>query len=112
MQPLRRIFQVVVVFTVLACLPTLGSAQQTYEVSIRDFKFDPPVVHIRVGDAVRWTNNEKRTSHSVFFTGVTSLESDRLFPGESWQRVFDKPGTYSYTCGPHPEMTGKIVVTE
>jgi plastocyanin len=48
----------------------------------------------------------------VFFTGAESLESDRLFPGESWQRVFDKPGTYPYTCGPHPEMTGKVVVTE
>ncbi len=112
MQPLRRILHAGVVFSVLACLPLQGSAQQTYEVSIRDYKFEPSMVQIKVGDAVRWTNNEKRTSHSVFFTGAASLESDRLFPGESWQRVFDKPGTYSYSCGPHPEMAGKIVVTE
>lgn len=112
MQPLRRLFQASVVFSVLTCLPLQGSAQQTYEVSIRDYKFDPPMVQIKVGDTVRWTNNEKRTSHSVFFKGTAGTESDRLFPGESWLRVFDKAGTYPYICGPHPEMAGKIVVTE
>lgn len=112
MQPLRRILSAAVVFSSLACWSPPGTAQQVHEISIRDYKFEPATIQIKVGDAVRWTNNEKRTSHSVFFTGAASLESDRLFPGESWQRVFDKPGTYSYTCGPHPEMTGKIVVTE
>jgi plastocyanin len=112
MQPRRRILTAAVVLSSLACWSPPGAAQQVHEVSIRDYKFEPAVVQIKVGDTVRWTNNEKRTSHSVFFTGAESLESDRLFPGESWQRVFDKPGTYPYTCGPHPEMTGKIVVTE
>lgn len=90
----------------------MGWAQQTHEVAIRDYKFEPATLHIKVGDTVRWVNNEKRTSHSVLFLGTVGLESDRLFPGESWQRVFDKPGTYPYSCGPHPEMRGTVVVTD
>ncbi len=39
-------------------------------------------------------------------------KSDRMFPGESWQRTFDKLGTYPYTCGPHPEMTGVVEVSK
>lgn len=91
---------------------TPPASAQTVDVLIRDYKFEPFAVEIKVGQAVKWTNGEKRTSHSIFFQGPSGFESDRLFPGESWERVFDKPGTYLYTCGPHPEMTGKVIVTE
>jgi plastocyanin len=87
-------------------------AQQTVEVSIAGYKYDPAEVSIKVGDQVRWTNHEKRTSHSIVFPAEGGLESERLFPDESWQRRFDKPGTYHYQCGPHPEMKGLIVVAE
>ena len=85
---------------------------QTGEVGIREYKYEPAELKIRAGTTVKWTNNEKRVSHSVLFTGPGGFESERFFPGESWQRTFDKPGLYSYTCGPHPEMKGKIEVTE
>lgn len=81
-------------------------------VSILDYKFDPPRVQIRVGDTVKWTNREKRTTHSVLFTGPGGFESERFFPDESWQRTFDKPGSYPYGCGPHPEMKGHVEVLE
>lgn len=112
MQPLRRNLAAAVVFSLLAWWCQTGAAQQVHDVSIRDYQFAPSVVHAKAGDTVRWTNNERRASHSVFFTGAVSQESDRIFPGESWQRLFDKPGTYSYTCGPHPEMSGTVIVTE
>lgn len=36
---------------------------------------------------------------------------DRMkFVGESWSRRFDRPGSYPYTCGPHPEMKGLVEV--
>jgi plastocyanin len=69
-------------------------------------------VTIKAGDSVRWTNHEKRTSHSVVFPAEGGLESDRLFPDESYQRRFDKVGRHEYHCGPHPEMTGVVVVSE
>jgi plastocyanin len=97
--------------TFLAVLSLQAQAQQA-EVGIRDYKFAPAELKVKAGTTVKWTNNEKRASHSVLFTGPDGYESERLFPGESWQRTFDKPGVYAYTCGPHPEMKGRIEVTE
>lgn len=101
---------------VLAGLAFFGlpvpSLAQSVDVGIKDYKYDPPEVKVKVGTAVKWINHEKRTSHSILFTGPGGFESERIFPGESWLRVFDKPGTYPYTCGPHPEMRGRIEVTE
>lgn len=96
----------------LALVSSALSAQQTVEVTIAEYRFSPAEVRIRAGDAVSWINREKRTSHSVLFPAENGLESERLFPGERWQRVFPKPGSYPYTCGPHPEMKGRVDVSE
>lgn len=87
-------------------------AGQTVEVSIADYRFQPAEVRIKSGDTVRWINREKRTSHSVLFPGETSLESERLFPDESWERTFPTAGSFPYHCGPHPEMTGTVIVAD
>lgn len=88
------------------------AAERIVEVAISSYAYHPAEVTIEAGTTVRWTNHEKRASHSILFTGEAGFESERLFPGESWQRRFEKPGTYLYTCGPHPEMRGRIEVTE
>lgn len=96
----------------LAFLSPAAVAQATVEVSIADYRFTPAVVSIKAGDTVRWTNNERRTSHSVLFVDENGLESERLFPGEHWQRRFDQAGRYAYQCGPHPEMKGEVLVSD
>lgn len=102
---------------ILAMLPlflgaALACAQGTAEVSIQDYKFDPPRLRVKPGTTVKWTNNEKRANHSVLFLGPQGFESERMFPGESYQRSFDKPGRYPYSCGPHPEMNGIVEVAD
>lgn len=79
-------------------------------VSIEQQRFEPASLSIQAGTTVRWVNNEKRTSHSILFKGEGGLESERLLPGDSWQRRFEHPGRYPYTCGPHPEMNGVVEV--
>ncbi len=96
----------------LALLSFSALADSVAEVRIEGYKFLPPAVTIKAGDSVRWINHEKRTSHSVVFPAEGGLESERLFPDESYQRRFDKAGRYEYHCGPHPEMTGVVVVGE
>jgi plastocyanin len=94
-------------------LAAAGSARAgTVEVQIKGNLFVPETLTIQAGTTVKWTNTERRTSHSVLFPQEGSLESERMFPGESWERRFDKPGRYPYTCGPHPEMKGLVIVTE
>lgn len=87
-------------------------AASVIEVGIQNHQFAPAEIEIKVGGTVKWINKEKRTSHSVLFSGEGSRESERLFPGESWERAFEKPGIYPYICGPHPEMKGVIKVIE
>ena len=88
------------------------AANGKVEVKAADSTFTPDRVEVKVGTTVRWTNADKRTSHSVIWLGPGGVESERFFPGESYERRFDKPGSYPYSCGPHPEMKGVIVVTE
>ncbi len=106
-----------IVSGILATLTLIAAGSGTavaaeHLVEIRNSKFQPQVLQIKVGDTVRWINKEKRTSHSVLFSGNPSLESERLFPDESWSRRFDKAEAFSYSCGPHPEMLGIIEVTD
>ncbi len=96
----------------LALFSFVAQADQLVDVRIEGYTYQPAEVTIRVGDSVRWTNHEKRTSHSVLFPREGGLESERMFPQESWQRRFEKPGRYDYHCGPHPEMKGVVVVSE
>lgn len=95
---------------VLVCASSVALAQPVVEVAIEKYQFLPAEITVKAGTTVRWTNNEKRASHSVLFAGEGGLESERMLPGDSWQRTFDKPGSYPYTCGPHPEMKGLIRV--
>jgi len=98
---------------ILICLATTASAGtdgNVVDVSIKDFKFNPQTVTVKVGTTVRWLNEEKRQYHSVWFEEAGDPEADYFFPEESTERTFDKPGTYHYRCGPHEEMTGVIIV--
>ncbi|GAO37150.1 hypothetical protein SCT_2568 [Sulfuricella sp. T08] len=93
-------------------LASVANAGEVVEVSIEKMQFEPQLVKIKPGITVKWVNNERRNNHSVFFEKEGYPESERFFPGESWQRTFDKPGVYPYRCGPHPEMTGVVEVAE
>lgn len=97
---------------VIALVSTLAGAGEVVEVSIEKMQFSPQQVKIKSGDTVKWVNNEKRNNHSIFFEKEGLPESERFFPGESWQHSFEKPGVYPYHCGPHPEMTGVVEVVE
>lgn len=94
----------------LALVSAAAFAQKPVEVTIRDYRFSPQEIRIKAGESVKWINAEKRTSHSVLFPAENGLESERLFPDESWQRAFKLPGVYKYRCGPHEEMTGTVIV--
>lgn len=89
---------------------TSQAADAVIVVRIHGHRFDPPVVTVPRGATVRWVNEERRTSHSVRFAAEGGLESERLMPGEQWERRFERPGRHPYDCGPHPEMTGVVEV--
>jgi len=100
--------------------PTQGSTPSTTdnqvatdEVEIEDMAFQPASITVKKGTTVTWTNRDD-VRHDV----VPDQESDAfagsqlLARDESYSFTFDTPGTYTYHCSPHPQMTGTVVVTD
>lgn len=106
---MKRAIAMPAVFALSLLAAAAVRAGETVEIGIDQMKFIPEKLTVKVGTTVKWVNRERRNNHSVLFPSET-LESERFFPGESWSRTFDKPGSYTYTCGPHPEMKGLVEV--
>ena len=99
----------------LACFSVGALAGEDAEllIVIKGYKFIPQEITIKQGQTLRWENREKRQYHSVWFQALDEAEpEDYLFPEDSYERSFDKPGIYPYRCGPHPEMIGTVTVAE
>lgn len=82
--------------------------QRVVEIEIRGFQFDPGVVHVRPGTVVRWINRDP-VGHSTRLEGG-AWASELLGPGDIYERKFEEPGEYDYSCVPHPYMKGRVVV--
>lgn len=78
------------------------------EVSITDFTFTPANLTVGKGTTVVWTNMDP-VDHTV--TSDT-FSSNALESGDSFDYTFNETGEYSYSCSFHPQMTGKIIVTD
>ena len=78
------------------------------EIAISDFAFSGDQ-EVPVGGRVVVTNTDA-ASHT--WTAVDgSFDSGTLAEGDSFEFVFDEPGTFEYLCSIHPTMTGSTTVT-
>jgi len=77
-------------------------------VEIANFAFSPDSVEVAAGSTVTWTNNDS-TAHTVT-ADDGSFDSGNLDSGATFSQKFDTPGTYTYHCAIHPNMTGTITV--
>jgi len=89
-----------------------ASAADLANVSIKKFEFIPKEITVKKGTKIRWTNNEKRQYHSVWFEERGDPEPDYFFPEEIYELEFNEVGTFPYRCGPHPKMLGTVIVTD
>jgi plastocyanin len=85
---------------------TTGQAAVT--VDMRGIQFVPATVRVRAGSAVLWKNSDQ-LAHTVTAQDG-SWTSPLIEPGQTYQRVFEKPGTYAITCTPHPFMKSTVEV--
>jgi amicyanin len=77
-------------------------------VKIENFTFDPPVLKVKAGTAVTWTN-EDDIPHTVA-SADRAFKSTALDSGDNYTFTFTAPGSYEYFCSLHPHMTAKIIV--
>jgi plastocyanin len=77
-------------------------------VSIDNFTFNAPVVTVKRGTTVTWTNGDDIPHTVVSRDGV--FKSKVLDSGDRFSFTFAKPGQFRYFCSIHPRMTGTVIV--
>lgn len=92
--------------------PAAANEPPNVTIAVQNFSFEPKEVTVPVGTTVIWTDSLGR--HTIE-TEDGSIKSDTLIAGQSYQKLFDKPGVYDYYCNFHGTktgtgMTGRITV--
>jgi plastocyanin len=83
---------------------------QEVKVDIKEFMFGPRDLNVAVGTKVTWVNDDE-IPHTVAETHKL-FRSGALDTGDSYSWVFNTPGEYEYFCALHPQMLGKILVSQ
>ena len=96
-------------------VPASSDAAQQ-QVVIQNRAFSPAKLTIKKGGQVTWINQDE-VKHNVVAddeanSGGLPGDADLLAKGESYSHTFDAVGTFTYHCGPHPDMKGTIEVVE
>jgi plastocyanin len=103
----------------LLALVLQGSAEAaTKDVSIVNFAFNPTTAKVKLGDAVKWTNNSAslHTTSSDGFAdgqgtaGVNLWHSGNLGTNGTFTFTFAVAGTFPYHCSIHSSMRGRVKV--
>jgi plastocyanin len=88
-----------------------GSGGQAAKGAVRiaDFAFTPDSRNAKVGDSVKWTNEDGATHTVTADDGA--FDSGNLAAGKAFSFTFDKAGTFAYHCNIHQSMTGTVTVS-
>jgi len=90
---------------------------QELAVNIFEYLFIPGVIEVSPGTTVTWINRDI-ASHIVTSGIMTEdltgeiFKSLELQSGEQYSYTFTEPGEYPYFCSFHPNMTGRVSVSE
>jgi plastocyanin len=79
------------------------------QVSMKDIKFNPETLKIKVGQTVTWTNDDS-VGHDVTGDDFKSGDPGGIDSGGTFQHTFKKAGKFDYVCSVHPGMNGSIQV--
>jgi plastocyanin len=85
------------------------SGGKVVPVAMKDILFVPEKVKARVGQSVRWTN-EDDVQHTVKATKGADFESKTMSKGDTYSAKLTKTGTVDYVCTIHPSQRGTITV--
>jgi plastocyanin len=87
-----------------------GEAVRSAKVEIADFAYAPETVTIQAGGKVTWQNEDADAHTATLDDG--SFSTGDLAEGKLKSESFKDPGTFTYHCEIHPEMTGTVEVVE
>jgi quinohemoprotein ethanol dehydrogenase len=87
-----------------------GPIAKTSAVKIDDYTYAPGRITVSTGTKVTFTNAGTQP-HNATSSDAGGWDTGLLANGESASVTFNRPGTYTYNCTPHPSMIGQIIVT-
>jgi plastocyanin len=76
------------------------------DITIRNERFDPPVIQVTAETTVVWTFDDGGTAHNVV---ADDWSSETLTSG-TFEHTFTEAGSYSYRCTLHWGMEGRVEV--
>ena len=90
-----------------------GASGGGVQVTMASLKFAPATIHVKVGQTVKWTNQDSPPHNVTYQSGPQFKSSPPVMnPGSSYSVTFTQPGTITYFCSIHPFMKGTIVVSK
>jgi plastocyanin len=112
----RRLLGVLAAFLILA--PAAQAANT--RVSISNYRWSNPEVHINLGEKVTWDWLGPDLAHSVTGISANDLQWDsdpdtdapNHRPGDAFTLQFAQPGTYYFQCKLHAFVKGEVVVSD
>lgn len=117
---LKRIVLALVGMFLLASLAACGSDTAPEPlppntVLVKGMQFTPAKLTVKVGDTVTWKFDDQGVAHNVV-SAITNIRDPKpIDSGNPQMRgefkyTFTEAGTFDYTCTPHPEMRGQVIV--
>jgi plastocyanin len=78
---------------------------------MQSLEFVPTTVDARVGQTVRWRNEDNAPHNVIYERGPRFASSRILRPGRTFSIRLTETGTIHYYCSIHPWMQATIVVS-
>ena len=92
-----------------AAAPAAGGG--AVAVSMKNIQFAPTSVTAKVGQTIKWTNDDS-VDHNVTAKSGATFKSSTFGQGKTYTYKATKAGTITYVCTIHPGMDGTIIVTK
>jgi len=89
--------------------PASATGGRVVRVAMRDILFVPDKITARVGQTVRWRNQDD-VKHTVVAKKGADFASKPLSKGDAYEVKMTKTGRIGYVCTIHPSQRGTITV--
>ncbi len=89
--------------------PGAPAAGGSVAIGMKNLKFDPADVTVKVGQTVTWTNLEE-IPHNVVAESGADFRSSTFGKGKTFEFKAEEAGAVTYVCTIHPGMDGTVTV--
>lgn len=97
--------------TAVAAPKAKAASGDVVDVTMKNIKFVPQDVTVKVGQKILWTNNDGQIPHTVTATKGAIFDSGNVDGGGTFDYTPTKVGRIDYVCTIHSGQTGSITVT-